>query len=187
MAAQSIQPPVTDLVFEVHGQPMHPEFFDILAVRQVRHADFLLTVQITRTGHVISWDNEEVLLTELTASITQELPRRRRLLHYRLGGERSASLLCAHGIQYQAAFHLEKLRPELFAQVEAEIVADGKKRGMLYHQRPQVALDTAPVGLVFAEFRPGCLFLTTFHTFPEEHCILKTQSLIEKNASPACD
>ena len=38
----------------------------------------------------------------------------------------------------------------------------------------------ACLGFVLAAFRPGCLFLTTFHTFPSEHTVVKTQSLIEK-------
>jgi hypothetical protein len=30
------------------------------------------------------------------------------------------------------------------------------------------------------EARPGCLFLSAFHTFPDELTVVKTQSLIEK-------
>ena len=34
--------------------------------------------------------------------------------------------------------------------------------------------------VVTVEARPGCLFVTSFHTFPGEHTVVKTQSLIEK-------
>jgi len=182
MGAVPTRPPVADLVFEVHGQPLHPELFDILAFKQVRHGDFTLTVRLTRTGHVISWENADVLLTELTAAGDQELPRRRRLFRYRLGGEQSVNLPCAHGIHYQATFHSETLPEELFAEVHDEIVADGKKRGMLYHNPGHNRLTLTPVGLVVAELRPTRLFLTTFHTFPLENTIVKTQSLIEKQS-----
>ena len=36
------------------------------------------------------------------------------------------------------------------------------------------------LGYVTAEARPGCLFLTSFHTFPTENTVVKTQSLIEQ-------
>jgi hypothetical protein len=36
------------------------------------------------------------------------------------------------------------------------------------------------LGFVSVEARAGCLFLSTFHTFPDEHTVVKTQSLIEK-------
>ena len=38
------------------------------------------------------------------------------------------------------------------------------------------------VAVVTAEFRPGCLFLSSFHTFPAENTVVKTQSLIERRA-----
>ena len=56
------------------------------------------------------------------------------------------------------------------------------KRGFLYHFSPHARLALAPLGFVLADFRPGCLFLSTFHTFPGEHTVVKTQSLIERRA-----
>jgi hypothetical protein len=180
MGATPVRPPVADLVFQVYGRPLHPELFDILAVRQVRQADFELTVWVTRTGHVVSWENEDVYLTEVTAAADQELPERRKLLGYHIRNERCASLRCAHGIQYQASFQVEVLAPELFVNVHDEIVADGAKRGLLHHFPSRNRLALAPLGFVCAEFRPGCLFLSSFHTFPGENTVVKTQSLIEK-------
>jgi hypothetical protein len=171
---------VADLVFQVYGRPLHPELFDILAVRQIRQADFVLTVWITRTGHVISWESDDVHLSEVTTAAEQDLPHSKRLLSYRLRHEHCATLECAHGIRYQASFQVETLAPELFAHVHDEIVADGSKHGFLYHFSPHARLALAPLGFVLAEFRPGCLFLSAFHTFPGEHTVVKTQSLIEK-------
>lgn len=180
MAIPLFRPSVADLIFQVYGRPLHPELFDILATRQVRHADFVLTVWITRTGHVVSWENGNVHLTEVTASGDEELPDRRRLLDFKLRNEKSVTMPCAHGICYQCSFQVETLSPDLFANVHDEIVTDGSKRGFLYHFASSNRISLPPLGYVQAEFRPGCLFLTTFHTFPGEHTVIKTQSLIEK-------
>jgi hypothetical protein len=155
MGVHFLRPPVCDLVFH-------------------------LTVRVTRTGHVISWENEDVLLTEVTAAAAQELPERRRLLSYRLRNEQCATLACAHGVHYQMSFQVEVLPPDLFLHVHEEIEADGRKRGLLYSFAPHSRLTVAPLGLVCAEARPGCLFLSSFHTFPSEHTVVKTQSLIER-------
>ena len=40
-------------------------------------------------------------------------------------------------------------------------------------------LALAPLAHLTAEHKPGCLFVTAFHTFPREFAVLKTQSLIE--------
>ncbi len=180
MNAFLLRPRVADLVFQVYGRPLHPELFDILAVRKISRGDFDLTVRITRTGHVITWENRDVLLTEVTAASDQELPERRRLFHQRLRGEHSGSLPCAHGVHYQATFQVEVLPPEIFLHVHDEILSDGGKRGLLHHFQPHQRLNLAPLGLVTAEARAGCLFLASFHTFPDEFTVVKTQSLIEK-------
>ena len=180
MGVYSLRPRVCDLVFQLYGRPLHPELFDILAVRKIRREDYELSVWITRTGHVISWENPDVFLTETAASYDQTLPDRRRLLHYRLRYEQTGRLLCAHGISYQMSFQVEVLPPEVFLTVHDEIRADGEKRGLLHHFPAAHRFEVPPLGFVTADARPGCLLLSTFHTFPGEYTVVKTQSLIEK-------
>ena len=179
MGSEIVRPPVSALVFQLYGRPLHPEFFDIGAVRKITRGEFGLEVRITRTGHVITWHNAAVLLTEVTASADQELPLRRRLLNRRFHFEQNTSLECAHGLRYQASFQVETLSPEQFEHVHDEILADGAKRGFLHHFPLEPRLPREPLGYVNAEFRPGCLFLCSFHTFPGERTVIKTQSLIE--------
>ena len=180
MSAVLLRPPVGDLIFRLYGRPLHPELFDILAVRKIRREDYELSVWITRTGHVISWENPDVFLTETAASYDQTLPDRRRLLHYRLRYEQTGRLLCAHGISYQMSFQVEVLPPEVFLTVHDEIRADGEKRGLLHHFPAAHRFEVPPLGFVTADARPGCLLLSTFHTFPGEYTVVKTQSLIER-------
>jgi hypothetical protein len=180
MSVDFVRPPVCDLVFQLYGRPLHPELFDILAVRKIRREDYDLTVRITRSGHLISWENADVHLTEITAAAEQDLPRNRRLLDYRLRREHNGTLACAHGIHYQMSFQVEVLPPEIFAHVHDEILADGSKRGLLHNFPSHNRLALAPLGFISAEARTGCLCLCTFHTFPSEYTIVKTQSLIEK-------
>lgn len=179
MSVQILRPRVSDLVFQLHGGPLHPEFFDILAARKVCRQDYDLTVCITRTGHVISWNHRDLFLTEVAAA-DQPLPDSRRLLDYRLRGENSSTLACAFGIRYQVSFQVETLPPEIFLHVHDEILADGGKRGLLHNFQPNHRLALAPLGFIAVESRFDCLFLSSFHTFPCENTVVKTQSLIEK-------
>jgi hypothetical protein len=182
MSVSSLRPPVRDLVFRLYGRPLHPELFEILACRKVQREDYTLSVWITRTGHVISFSDRDVRLTEVTAAADQTLPERRCLLNHRLRGEQSDSLHCAARVGYQTTFQVEVLPPEIFLHVHDEIVADGTKRGLLHHFQPHLRLAIAPLGFITVEARPGCLFLSSFHTFPDEHAVVKTQSLIERKA-----
>ena len=180
MGVQLKRPRVDDLVFGVYGRPMHPELFEILAARKVRREDYEVCVWITRTGHVISWENRDVHLTEIAAAGDQTLPQRRRLAHWPLRGERSDALACAHRVSYQTSFLVEILPSEIYPHVHDEILCDGTKRGLLHNFQPHNRLALAPLSLITVEARPGCLFLSTFHTFPDERAVVKTQTLIEK-------
>jgi hypothetical protein len=175
-----VRPRVSDLVFQLFGRPLHPELFDILAVRKIQHNGADLTVRITRTGHVISWETRDVHLTEVAAASDQLLPEKRRLFSHRLRGEQCDKVACLFGISYQMSFQVETLPQDIFLHVHDEILADGHKRGLLHNFQPNHRLSLAPLGFVTAEARAGCLFLTSFHTFPDEHTIVKTQSLIEQ-------
>ena len=96
--------------------------------------------------------------------------------------EHTARLVCAHGIHYEMSFQVEVLPPEIFLHVHDEILSDGSKRGLLHNFQPNHRLALAPLGFVTAETRAGCLFISAFHTFPEEHTIVKSQSLIERRS-----
>lgn len=174
-----VRPPVADLVFQLYGKPLHPELFDILAARRIQRENYNLTVHITRTGHVISYQADDLFLTEV-ADIDQTVPDHRRLLHFKMRGEHTAVHLAPRGIVYQTSFQVETLPPDIFLHVHDDILAEGTKRGLLHNFQPNHRLAIAPLGFVTAETRQGCLFLSTFHTFPEENTVVKSQSLIEK-------
>jgi hypothetical protein len=179
MNAFVTRPRVADLVFQLYGRPLHPELFDILAMRRLEREDYELRVWITRTGHVITWENADVLLTEATAA---EAPfsEARRLLHFKMRGEHAATLPSCHGVVYQTSFQVETLAPEIFLHVHQEIVADSAKRGFLHNFQPHHRLALGPLSHVIVEGRPQCLLVSTFHTFPDEYTIIKSQTLIER-------
>ncbi len=170
---------MADLVFQVYGRPLHPELFDIRAVQHIRREDYDLCLRITRTGHVISWRCHDVFLSEVADS-DQSFSQVRRLLRHRLRGEHSAILSLGHGYSYQMNFQVETLTSEIFLHVHDEILADGGKHGLLHNFQPNHRLAVSPLGHITAETRPGCIIISSFHTFPEENTIIKTQSLIER-------
>ncbi len=180
MSVYLMRPRVAELIFQLYSSPLHPEFFDILACRKIQREDFELTVRITRTGHVITWERQKQVLTEVTTSADLALPSSRRLLlNYRVRGEHADSLVCARGVRYEMSFQVEVLPEEIFMHVHDEILADGSKRGLLYNFQPNHRLSLSPLGFVTAESGPKCLIISSFHTFPDENTVVKTQSLIE--------
>jgi hypothetical protein len=74
----------------------------------------------------------------------------------------------------------EVLDSAVFRTIHEELLADGRKRGLLHPLDPHHRLGLSPLGFVTADARPGCLVVNTFHTFPVEFTLLKTQTLIER-------
>ncbi|MBX9623981.1 MAG: DUF2617 family protein [Gemmataceae bacterium] len=178
MRCPFVRPPVADLLFRLYDRPVHPELFDVLAARRAEQPGYAVTVRITPTGHVLSWTDGAVTLSEVTAAAGQELPAAGRLAH-RFGGGRGGR--CQVGrVRYQVASQVEVLPAAQFAAVHEELLADGARKGFLCHFRPGNRLGLSPLGVVIAEALPRALSVNTFHTFPDERAVVKTQSLIER-------
>ncbi len=173
------RPRVAELVFQLHGRPLHPELFDILAERRLQREEYSLRIWITRTGHVITWENDAVLLTEV-ADIDQGFSDRRRFLSYRLRGEHGGRFDCCNDIVYQTTFQVETLPDAIFLRVSDEIRADGLKRGYLHFFQPNHRFAVAPLGYVVVDATTRYLHYSTFHTFPDENTVVKSQTLIER-------
>jgi hypothetical protein len=172
-------PPTDDLVFQLYGRPVHPEFFEILARRRIARPDYTLDLWITRTGHVMTWKNRQIVLTEVT-SAERQLPEWGQLLEHQLRGQRCDMLGGVPGLNYQVSFQVERLSPEQFLTVHYEILADGGKAGLLHAFAGSPRLALSPVATIQIEGRAGGLSLATYHTFPDECAVVKTQSLIER-------
>jgi hypothetical protein len=83
-------------------------------------------------------------------------------------------------VKYEVESQVEVLEPEQFAHLHAELVADGERKGLVYHCPRGNRIGLSPLGVVIVEALPRCLSVTAFHTFPDEYAVLKTQSLIEQ-------
>ena len=113
---------------------------------------------------------------------SMERPSGARTRPFRQLSQRGPELatLIALGTAHLAFMPIEVLAPEIFLHIHDEILSDGSKRGLLHNFPSQNRLAVAPLGFITAEAGRGRLFLSSFHTFPTENTVVKTQSLIEK-------
>ena len=179
MLAPFSRPRVEDLVFRLYDRPVHPEFFETLALRQVERGAYRLTVRITQTGHALTWTDGRNSFSEVTATRHQELPTTGGRLTHRFQGERGGRCELVHGLRYLMNLQVEVLPPELFLNFQQEILDDGRRKGLVYGIPPHHRLGVSPLSVVIAEALQHSLAVSTFHTFPDEFTVIKTQSLLE--------
>lgn len=178
-AVLSVRPKVAELAFQLFGRSLHPELFEIYKSRKIERGLYELRVDITSAGHVIAWKHHGLLLTEVACSAQHPLPQKRRLLSYRLRGERSDKVDCRGGVSYQTNFQLETVPPEMFWTFQDELTRDGEKQGLvhLFDSSGRMALGAA--SYIHVETRSRSVTVQAFHTFPDDYAIVKTQSVFE--------
>jgi hypothetical protein len=182
MSVPLVRPRVADVMFRLYDRPLHPELFDVVAAKTVVRDGWRLTVRLTRTGHTLGWSCGGVHLEEATVAADLELPDAGRRIAHRFDGERRGRCELAPGVRYQVSSQVEVLEPEQFAHLHAELVADGTRKGLIFHCTDGNRIGLSPLSVVIVESLPRCLSVTAFHTFPDEFAVIKTQSLIEQFA-----
>ncbi len=175
----TVRPKVAELVFQLYGRPLHPELFEVHSRRSVKRGDYEARIEITSAGHVVEWRYGGLTLTEVATSAHHPLPKRRRLLSYRLKGQRTDYVECRGGVRYQVDFQLETLEPEIFWTFQEELCHDGEKEGMFHKFDSSGRLALGAISYINIETRSRCFLVQAFHTFPDDYAIVKSQSLIE--------
>lgn len=175
----SARPRVTELAFQLFGRALHPELFDIYQTREVERGGYTARIQITSAGHLITWRYQGMTLTEVAASAQHPLPQRRRLMSYKLKGERSDRVDCRGGIRYQFSFQLEPVAPEIFWMFQEELAHDGERKGLFHSFDASGRMALGAVSYINVETRNRSMLVQAFHTFPDDYAIVKSQSLFE--------
>jgi len=175
----TVRPKVAELVFQLYGRPLHPELFEVYDSSFVSRGDYEAKIDITSAGHVVTWRYAGLTLTEVAASAHHPLPERRRLLSYRLKGQRSDRVECRGGICYQMNFQLEPVQPEVFWTFQEELAADGQRQGMLHKFDSSGRMALGALSYINLEARNRNLLIQAFHTFPDDYAIVKSQSMFQ--------
>ena len=179
MGVSSRRSRVADLAFHVFGRAVHPDWYASRSHRRVSRTGWEADARIIEGGHAISWASGDARLTEILADTELFLPDSGRLFQSPVRRERSATLRPGARVEYQTCFEVERLDPEVFAH-ECEALALRGAPGDLFHRfAAGHRLAPAPISRLHLEPRGRGLSVSAFHTFPEDHAILRVQSLFE--------
>jgi hypothetical protein len=153
--------------------------FKVYKSQTVERGGYTAKIDITSAGHVVTWRYAGMTLTEVAASAQHPLPQRRRLLSYRLRGERHDRVECRGGVTYQMSFQLEPADPEVFWTFQRELADDGQRRGMMHAFDASGRMAMGALSYIHVETRNRSVLVQAFHTFPDDYAIVKSQSLFE--------
>lgn len=170
--------------FFLYRRPLHPELFCIHQERRVSTRRYHANVWIMGLTHAVTVQAGDRVVTELTADDHELLPQAGRVMTFRFRGERDHVERFDDGLRYILSTQVERLSPNLFNATHRDLVRYGSSRGMFLEFDEWADDGPPPFTFVDYELRDSELHVQTFHSFPADHTILRTQSIVEIDAEP---
>ena len=172
----SVRPKIAELAFHVFSRSLHPELYTQHKSRRIERTNYDAQVEITSCGHVVTWKGSGVTLCEVATSAHQPLPKKRCLLSQPLKGSRAERSTCRDGVQYRTHFQLESVQPDLFWMVQQQLSAD-QAEGLIHKFDSSGRMALGGMSYVGIETRSRSMLVQAIHTFPDDHAIVKVESL----------
>jgi hypothetical protein len=182
MGVSSGRSRVADLTFQVFNRAVHPDWFATREFRRIEQLGWEADIRIIDGGHAVVFRSGMIRLTEILCGPDTRLPDAGLLFHSHLRRERSTILRPGGAIEYQSCLEVEQVDIEIFRHLCDEIRLDGSPNRLFHHFRSSNRLAPEPISHVFIAARVNDLSIQSFHTFPDERAIVRTQSLFELKA-----
>ena len=173
------RPDIADLVFFLYGRSVHPELFKVYAEAVITHSRYTAHLRICDAGHVVEFRYGDRTITEVTAARQQALPEKRRVLERRIRGSRDDAHFFQGGPEYQVSYQLEQLDPVVYMNFHEELLVDCCRADVAYRFPTETRLAPTPLSLIRTDASSTSLLIHSYHTFPDRHAVMKTQSLFE--------
>ncbi len=170
---------VSELQFILYSRPLHPELFDIYHDHRIVQAGYEAHIWVTGISHLIGFFRGRATIVELIAETGAELPRRGRLISLPLRGEKDREINHIDGIRYMTSFQVETMSARLYAHSHEELAAQASRGGLFVPFPEWSSGSLAPLSYIDYDAKVRHLHVFSYHAFPDELTIIKTQSIFE--------
>lgn len=170
---------VADLAFQLFQKPIHPEWLSIRAHRRFAQGEWEADVRIIDGGHAVGFRSGSIVLTEILAGPDWLPTASKLLIHEPVRRERSIAIRPSGLVDYQACLEVERTAPEVFRHLCEEMTLDAARDRLFHRFEPSGRLAPAPVSHLRVDALPRGLSIQSFHSFPDELAIVRSQSLFE--------
>jgi hypothetical protein len=170
---------IADLAFQVFNRSLHPEWFVTRTFRRVELKGWIVDIRIVEGGHTAVFLSGPARLTEVLCGPETVLPEPGRLFYSHLRRERSTILRPEGTVEYQSCLEVERVDGEIFRHLCDEIALKASGDALLHRFPASNRLAPPPISHLQWSARASDLSIQSFHSFPDECAIVRTQSLFE--------
>ncbi len=172
----STRPRIAELQLHLYARSLHPELFTIYCSKKVQRGDYQATIDVTNAGHLITWVYQNQVLTEAAVASNHPLPEKRRLLSRSMRARHQQSIACRNDVTYEVNFELDTVNPEVFWAFQQELTKSGQQDGIFHQFDSNGRIEMGAMSFITATTRNESLTVQAFHTFPEDHALVKVVS-----------
>jgi len=171
------RPQTSDLAVSLYARTLHPELFESCECFEHKNRAYRASIHLTTRGHVVEFRRGDHFVTEVLDGKQVVLPRVKRLCLYAVESNHSLDYQLDSGLNVSLCFDCEYLVPDIYHRIEQEYWKDAKS-ATLSHLNGSFNCSNSS-GLSFASVDPQAdsLNVHTFHLYPDESAIVKSQSL----------
>ena len=173
------QQSVSSLRFYLYSRPLHPELFDIYYDRNIVQRRYEMQVWVTGCSHVIGFFRDGRSLVEVVSDSSNPLPKRGLQLELPFRGERDHERKRDDAINYMMNFQVESMSSAVYSKTHHELARIGSRRGLFVPFPKWMSNSLTPFTYIDYDAKPNGLHVFTFHAFPADLTIVKTQSIFE--------
>ncbi|APZ95123.1 DUF2617 family protein [Fuerstiella marisgermanici] len=178
MQLQLTRPDAADMLLRTFERPIHPELFDSSAACTLRFGGNKARLRIGRTGHLLEFQSDDAIITEVAATRQEDLPVNRRVIDRRLIGYRT-HMLDLPTVRYHCSYQLEHVPLDVYLQLHREFEVDARNATLSTIFPGSSPQSPECISLLKCDILPEGLVVHAFHTFPDNAAVLRTQTLFE--------
>ncbi len=177
----SARPKVAELSFRLFSRSLHPELFEVYRTRTIERDRYHAKIDITSSGHVITWRAGTALVSEVATSSHQPLPKRRELFAHALRGSRTEEIEVRGNATYRTKFQLEQATSDLFYGIQQQLTSQESPDAIVHSFDSSGRICWGAVSLIYVEARMRSLRVRAVHTFPDDGAVVKVESIFSTN------
>lgn len=170
---------VADLAFQVFNRALHPDWFATRDYRRIPQERWEADIRIIEGGHAVIFGCGAIRLTEILSGPETVLPEPGILYQSSVQSERSTTFRAAGVIEYLTCFEVERVDPEVFRHLCDEMLVGKPEKCLVHRFSSRNRLLPRALSHVTTEARSKRLCVHSFHSFPDECAIVRTQSIFE--------
>jgi hypothetical protein len=179
MPAESLRPSIEETSYRFFDRPLHPELFSPAIVGRVRTRQYELALGICQGGHFLQMTSAGKSMVEVTAPDSQVLSTYGLQQTYFFNDEEEVLVESAKPFGYHFAGQVDAVDFAVFTRVQMELEQEASRSFLSFQFPPHHRLLPGPLSLAKVEGNERTLTVHTFHTFPQDLAVLRTQSLFE--------